>query len=268
MFLSRLGSAKWTCLDGVTRLYAPAHATHPLHGPAPSWANRPSLESSMPPKKPAAKKTVEALKHDEATRKNIPTAEYQSVLQKNEQEPVKVSYPSEPRPRPPARLARQRRAGLERPRRQRPAPLHPGEGPPQGPDRRPPQPHQGRRPGFRSPARPDLFGDFNGMPKGADKTEFYQHDQNWSNRMILGDSLAGDGLPRRARGPARQGPVHLLRPALRHQVQQQLPVEHHQPRREGRQHRLTSRASPSRSKPSATPGATASTAISPTCATA
>ncbi len=35
----------------------------------------------------------------------------------------------------------------------------------------------------------DLFADFNGMPKGADKTEFYQHDQNWSNRMILGDSL-------------------------------------------------------------------------------
>ncbi len=26
-------------------------------------------------------------------------------------------------------------------------------------------------------------------PKGVDKTEFYQHDQNWSNRMILGDSL-------------------------------------------------------------------------------
>lgn len=35
----------------------------------------------------------------------------------------------------------------------------------------------------------DLFHDFNGLPKGADKTEFYQHDQNWSNRMILGDSL-------------------------------------------------------------------------------
>ena len=27
------------------------------------------------------------------------------------------------------------------------------------------------------------------MPEGADKTEFYQHDQNWTNRMILGDSL-------------------------------------------------------------------------------
>jgi hypothetical protein len=35
----------------------------------------------------------------------------------------------------------------------------------------------------------DLFADFNGIPKGVDKTEFYQYDQNWSNRMILGDSL-------------------------------------------------------------------------------
>ena len=33
-------------------------------------------------------------------------------------------------------------------------------------------------------AQPDLFADFNGIPKGVDKTEFYQHDQNWSNRMI------------------------------------------------------------------------------------
>ena len=34
----------------------------------------------------------------------------------------------------------------------------------------------------------DLFGDFNGIDAEA-KTEFYQHDQHWSNRMILGDSL-------------------------------------------------------------------------------
>ncbi len=37
-------------------------------------------------------KTVEALKHAEATRKNIPTAEYQSVLQKAQQDPVRVAY--------------------------------------------------------------------------------------------------------------------------------------------------------------------------------
>ena len=35
----------------------------------------------------------------------------------------------------------------------------------------------------------DLFADFNGLPEGADKTEFYEHEQNWTNRMILGDSL-------------------------------------------------------------------------------
>ena len=36
----------------------------------------------------------------------------------------------------------------------------------------------------------DLFADFNGIPDHADaKTEFYEHDANWTNRMILGDSL-------------------------------------------------------------------------------
>ena len=35
----------------------------------------------------------------------------------------------------------------------------------------------------------DLFADFNGLPEGADRTDFYQHQANWSNRMILGDSL-------------------------------------------------------------------------------
>jgi hypothetical protein len=43
----------------------------------------------MGKKIPNSKKTVEALRHDEATRKNIPTAEYQSVMQKNEQDPVR-----------------------------------------------------------------------------------------------------------------------------------------------------------------------------------
>lgn len=35
----------------------------------------------------------------------------------------------------------------------------------------------------------DLFADFNGVPQGA-TAGFYQHDQHWSNRMILGDSLS------------------------------------------------------------------------------
>jgi adenine-specific DNA-methyltransferase len=38
--------------------------------------------------------------------------------------------------------------------------------------------------------QPDLFADFDGGPAEFDqKVDFYHHDQNWSNRMILGDSL-------------------------------------------------------------------------------
>jgi adenine-specific DNA-methyltransferase len=35
----------------------------------------------------------------------------------------------------------------------------------------------------------DLFSDFNGLDDFAQKLEFYQHDQHWTNRLILGDSL-------------------------------------------------------------------------------
>jgi adenine-specific DNA-methyltransferase len=38
-----------------------------------------------------SKKTVEALTHDEAQRKHIPTAEYQSVMRKEEEQPVRVA---------------------------------------------------------------------------------------------------------------------------------------------------------------------------------
>ena len=35
----------------------------------------------------------------------------------------------------------------------------------------------------------EMFADFNGLPEGADRTEFYQHEGYWQNRMVLGDSL-------------------------------------------------------------------------------
>jgi hypothetical protein len=38
------------------------------------------------------KKSVVTLTHDEASRKNIPTAEYQSVMRKDEQSPVRLAY--------------------------------------------------------------------------------------------------------------------------------------------------------------------------------
>ena len=46
----------------------------------------------MAKKKTNSKLTVETLTHDEATRKNIPTAEYQSVMRTDELSPLRVAY--------------------------------------------------------------------------------------------------------------------------------------------------------------------------------
>jgi adenine-specific DNA-methyltransferase len=43
------------------------------------------------PKQPS-QKTVATLTHEEARRKNIPTAEYQSVMQKEAESPIRVAY--------------------------------------------------------------------------------------------------------------------------------------------------------------------------------
>ena len=70
----------------------------------------------------------------------------------------------------------------------------------------------------------DLFADFNGHAEGR------RQDRVLPARPELVEPddprrlAAGDGEPGRARGAARQGAVHLHRPALRDQVQQQLPV--------------------------------------------
>ena len=133
-------------------------------------------------------KNVETLKHDDATRKNIPTAEYQSVLEKDQQYPKKVHY--------------SRNTDLD------PQLVWHGKDEQDWSDlivQAPPLYIQEKvhpkalidellstskeRAHDDGEITPDLFSDFNGIPKDADKTEFYQHDQNWSNRMILGDSL-------------------------------------------------------------------------------
>src|SRR2546422_301773 len=140
-------------------------------------------------KKPVTSKTVEALKHAEAKRKNIPTAEYQSVLQKNEQEPVRLGYERRNRDLDPQLVWRGKDEQDWSDLVVHAPPLYIQEKVQpkvliddllrQAKDTR----------AQESGHQTDLFADFNGMPKGVDKTEFYQHDQNWSNRMILGDSL-------------------------------------------------------------------------------
>jgi len=132
-------------------------------------------------------KTVETLNHEGDKRRNIPTAEYQSMVQKQEEKPRQLRYPrnldidpqlvwrgkdeqdwSDLVVNAPALYIQEKvhpKALIDDLLRQTKAD------------------DKAADPQF------DLFGDFNGIPAGADKTDFYQHDQNWSNRMILGDSL-------------------------------------------------------------------------------
>ena len=139
-------------------------------------------------KKRSTRKTVETITHDESKRKNIPSAEHQSVLRPDDATPRPVRYP--------------RNTDLD------PQLVWRGKDEQDWSDLvvyAPPlyiqeKVHpkvliddllrQTKEAHVEAPgAQTNLFADFNGIPEGVDRTEFYQHDQNWSNRMILGDSL-------------------------------------------------------------------------------
>ena len=142
----------------------------------------------------SAEKSVEALRHEADTRTNIPTAEYQSMLKEEQESPLRVAYQRRNRDLDPQLVWRGkdeqdlddlvvnvpplyiqekvhpkaliadlvRQSGLAR---------------------------QSKESREAEERQIDMFADFNGLPEGADRTEFYQHDGYWQNRMILGDSL-------------------------------------------------------------------------------
>ena len=49
--------------------------------------------------------------------------------------------------------------------------------------------HSDANPAEDDESQAQMFADFNGLPSPEARTEYYQHQANWSNRMILGDSL-------------------------------------------------------------------------------
>src|SRR5262245_14516850 len=134
-------------------------------------------------------KAVVTLKHDEATRKNIPTAEYQSVIQKEAEEPLRVAYERRNRDLDPQLVWRGKDQQDWSDLVVQAPPLYIQEKvhPKVLIDDLLRQTRELRQEAGEETL--DLFADFNGILPGIDKTEFYQHDQNWSNRMILGDSL-------------------------------------------------------------------------------
>jgi adenine-specific DNA-methyltransferase len=136
----------------------------------------------------ATRRSVETFTHEEASRRNIPTAEYQSVMRQEEQSPIRVAYERRNRDLDPQLVWRgkdeQDWSDLVVPA----PPLYIQEKV---------HPKALIDDLMRHPASDetvegqqfDFFADFNGLPTEGAKTEFYQHDANWSNRMILGDSL-------------------------------------------------------------------------------
>jgi adenine-specific DNA-methyltransferase len=139
--------------------------------------------------KSAAIKRVESLRHEEAKRRNIPTAEYQSVIQKEAEEPLRVAYERRNRDLDPQLVWRGKDEQDWSDLVVQAPPLYIQEKvhPKALIDDLLRQTRESRQDAGAETL--DLFADFNGFPTGVDKTEFYQHDQNWSNRMILGDSL-------------------------------------------------------------------------------
>ena len=138
--------------------------------------------------KPKPKKQIETLVHEEASRKNIPTAEYQSVMRAEDLSPIRVAYERRNHDLDPQLVWRgkdeQDWSDLVVPS----PPLYIQEKvhPKVLIDDLKRQTKAGQ---LDSESQFDLFADFNGLPSAEARTEFYQHDAHWSNRMILGDSL-------------------------------------------------------------------------------
>lgn len=140
-----------------------------------------------------APKAVEALLHEGQKRKNIPTAEFQSVMNAEEQKPVELRYPRNPDLDPQlVWRGKDEQDWSDLVVHAPPLYIQEKVHPKVLIDDLLKQTEKARKDADKAAGKKhqlDLFAAFNGVAEGADKTEFYQHDQNWTNRMILGDSL-------------------------------------------------------------------------------
>jgi adenine-specific DNA-methyltransferase len=136
----------------------------------------------------AAPKSVETLTHREDTRPNIPTAEYESLVDAAEKTPIRVAYERRNRDLDPQLVWRGKDEQdwsdlvIQAPPIYIQEKVHPKvliDDLVRQSKKTPPDEHE----------QIDLFADFNRMAEGADKTDFYEHELGWTNRMILGDSL-------------------------------------------------------------------------------
>lgn len=133
-----------------------------------------------------SKKQIKTINHPDAKRKNIPTAEMQPVVDEQTKTPIPVSYERN-RDLDPQLVWRGKEEQDWSDLIVQAPPLYIQE-----------KVHpkvlmddliQRTKERQTEDDQLHLFADFNGVPEGDAKTEFYQHDAHWTNRMILGDSL-------------------------------------------------------------------------------
>ena len=141
--------------------------------------------------KKASSKSIESLTHEEARRTNLPSAEHQSLMRDEEQKPFRLAYERRNRDLDPQLVWRGKDQQDQSDLVVNVPPLYIQE-------RIHPKAliddlmrSAQKLSTNHSPlaTQLDLFADFNGLPSEDARTEFYRHDANWSNRMILGDSL-------------------------------------------------------------------------------
>lgn len=140
-------------------------------------------------KKPAATSEVENYFHDEAKRKNIPTAENQKLVADADKAVKKLRWKRNPDLDP--QLVWRGKDFDADPLEVDAPPIYIQE---KIQPRAIIEDLRKRTKERQSAGAPqfDFFHDFNGLPEGwkEDATESYYHDEgNWQNRMILGDSL-------------------------------------------------------------------------------
>jgi adenine-specific DNA-methyltransferase len=130
--------------------------------------------------------TVDTLTHDEATRRNAPTAELEAFVPADVKAPIRVAYERRNPDLDPQLVWRGKDVAdwsdliVEAPPLYIQEKIHAKaliEDLKRASQRR-----------AEPEDAPDLFADFNGITPDQ-RTEFYAHDQHWSNRMILGDGL-------------------------------------------------------------------------------
>lgn len=133
---------------------------------------------------------VETLTHD-ATRKNIPTAEFESLMRDQDKTPIQLAYERRNSDLDPQLVWRGKDEQDWSDLIVQAPPLYIQE-----------KVHPkviiddlkresaNRAKAAKDAPQFDMFADFNGLPDAEAATEFYQHDQHWSNRMISGDSLS------------------------------------------------------------------------------